>query len=492
MKRGLFLVLAAAALFAAGASAQGGKDSAPAASAKSAEPVTVSWYLRPTAQTDLDAVVNALNEKHLIPKIGVKLDLRRVDPGEYKQKMQLIIASGEKFDLAHSAPRYDYYENVARGAYLPLDDLLKANAPKTLATIRKEYWDAARVSGKIYGILNYQIFARQSAFVYNEDLAKKYGLNLSTVKSPKDIEPYLAAVKADPDYPKGSAILYLEKGFNGDVLPVIGLEQIGTTPGALFTDGSTKVVNMFATEQFKNFCLLMNSWYDKGYINKDAPTAAQALEMSKAGKVAAGLGNLKPGDQAERIAFFGGMKMVAASWSDPFVTSGSVVATMTSLSRTSPNPAKAIQFLELVNTDKEAFNVLAFGIDGKHFKKTGPNRIEQIPNSGYSPNAAWMFGNQFNAFLLPAQIDTVWEDTIKLNDSAKTSAVMGFAFDPTPIKTEIANCAAVVDRYGPALWTGSVAPNSLLPQFLKDLEAAGVAKLIVEQQRQIDAFLASR
>ena len=135
--------------------------------------------------------------------------------------------------------------------------------------------------------------------------------------------------------------------------------------------------------------------------------------------------------------------------------------------------------------------MLVYGIEGTHYKKIGENRIEIVPDTGYIL-ASWSVGNVFNSYLFQGQDDNVWEETIKQNESAKTSLLMGFNFDPEPVKAEIAQCQSVIDEYTPGLWTGSVDPDTYLPQFIDKLMSSGSDRIIAEEQKQIDVWKSSK
>ena len=70
---------------------------------------------------------------------------------------------------------------------------------------------------------------------------------------------------------------------------------------------------------------------------------------------------------------------------------------MIGISRTSKNPEKAFKFIELVNTDKDLYNLICFGIEGKHYNLDENGRVVFNDQGGYIPKACWKFGNQFNA-----------------------------------------------------------------------------------------------
>jgi putative aldouronate transport system substrate-binding protein len=203
------------------------------------------------------------------------------------------------------------------------------------------------------------------------------------------------------------------------------------------------------------------------------------------------LDDVKPGIAEERKVLFG-KDMSVQKIMDGRVLPAAVSATMNCISSTSQHPAEAMKFINLLNTDKDVYNLVCFGIEGTHYKKTGENRIELTPNSGYQPNKAWAMGNQFNAYLYGKQGDTVWKDTIALNESASVSPLLGFVFDPTPVKSQVAQCQSVYDQYYKAIVRGTVDPDSYIPEFLSKLKAAGADEIIAEKQKQLDAWKANK
>ena len=164
---------------------------------------------------------------------------------------------------------------------------------------------------------------------------------------------------------------------------------------------------------------------------------------------------------------------------------------MYGVSATSKHPVETLQYLELINTDPYAMNLLSYGIEGKHYNKTGDNTIELIPDSGFSHGSSWAVGNVFNTYVLPGQPEDVWEQTKALNDSAKTSPVLGFSFDPEPVKMQIANVSKVVKEYE-SLVGGELPVDETNAAFVEKLQVAGVDEVIAEMQKQIDEFMASK
>lgn len=464
--------------------ASGAASAAPA----DLKPVDLTWYFAGNPQADVASVEAEMN-KILKEKLNVTLHLKAIDWGNFDQKMQLVNASGEEYDLAFTSSwANNYFVNVSKGAFVPLDDLLPQYAPNIMSTIPEVGWEAVKVNGKIYSVPNYQIWAMTNGLAIQKEIADKYGFDPSTVKKYEDLEPLLEAVKTN--HPELVPYENDKSGKFGNSTVHYGFETISGGVGVIrIADESLQVVNMYETDEYKSLLKLMRDWYQKGYFRKDAATLADTSGDRKAGKpVVVNEGNVKPGGEAEMAVALGGREVVNVKLSEPYLLTTSIIATLTGISKTSKNPERALMFLDLLYSDKELFNLLAHGIEGKHYTKLDEHTVEPITEGGYNPNSDWEFGNQFNSFYRKGQQPGTWEETIKINETAKASPLLGFSFDPTPVKTEIAQVSTVTTQYVPLLETGSVDPEQGLAEMLKKLKAAGADKIVAEQQKQIDAW----
>jgi putative aldouronate transport system substrate-binding protein len=474
-------------------------ESTAAASAKPVEslaPVKLKWVLRAAPQKDQQLIQDEMN-KILKQKINAEVELQFIDPGApYDQKVKTMIVAKDDFDIMFTgapASYGDFYGSVAKGAFLPINDLLKKYAPKAYANIPEEFWKAVTVKGQIYALPNYQIVARQNGVVVQKSLLDKTNFAIDQIKKLEDFEPLLAKVKDEG--PNKTGFLIDKTGVWKDSMIYNGLEPVGASSSVgvvRIEDAGSKVINQFADPAFSSHVHLMRDWFQKGYINKDAPTLANGLTMMQSGNVMSLWTNVKPGGKVDTQVNFGNKEVVEKVLDTPFVTTENVSVTLQAINKYSKNPERAMMLLELMNTDKTLYNLISFGIEGKNFTKKADNKIELIKDSGYAPNKSWAFGDQFNAFLLPGQPDTVWQDTIDLNNKAKRSKLLGFVFDQEPVKTEMAQVQAVIDEFMPGLVTGSIDPDKYLPEFLKKLETAGANKIITEKQTQIDAWKAGK
>ncbi|HEY3341228.1 MAG TPA: DUF3502 domain-containing protein, partial [Anaerolineae bacterium] len=157
-----------------------------------------------------------------------------------------------------------------------------------------------------------------------------------------------------------------------------------------------------------------------------------------------------------------------------------------------------IKYLELVNTDKAFYNLLCYGIEGKHWVwKDKANGVTGLPdgvtadNSGYNPNADWEYGNQFNAYYSDASKVGAWEATAKLNNDATPSPILGFSFDQEPVKTEMAQITAIGKEYT-LMDIGFIDYAAKGPEYQKRTMDAGGAKVLAEMNKQLDAWRSTK
>lgn len=450
---------------------------------------TLVWYVTGPQQADMASVMEKANEI-LVDKIGAKLDLQFIDDGAYNEKITMLMSSGDEFDLSFVGYNNDYHQVANKGGLYKLDDLLKEN-PDMYNAIPEYAWDAARLNGSIYAVPNVQIFANATCLVFRKDLVEKYNFDVSKVRKTEDIEPFLAAVKA------GEKDIYPFRT-NWGLDAFCSLDDTNATEFyagrgvSVVTDkdGKVKAVCDHKDPSFKNKAQTLRDWYEKGYVRADVMSAGDDTTAHKSGKFAVWAEQYKPGIEAEQKSDIG-KDVVVAMISEPYFTTSSALATMIGINKRSKNPEKALKLIELLNTDKEFYNFICYGIEGKHYEKIDDNYVKINENAGYAPNACWKFGNTFNAYLQEGQAEDTWQATEKLNDESRKSELLGFVFDNTNVRTEMAQCATVRGEYS-VVHKGAMPLEDYYDEYVKKLEKAGIEKIRKELQKQIDAFLKSK
>lgn len=459
------------------------------ASGKGGEKEVVNLKIHSLAseQTDCDEIIEALNE-YTKEKIGVTVEYV-FHGGSYGDKIQTIIASGEEYDACFTSNWCNpYTTNVVKGAFLDIKDILPQAAPKLQETIPEYMWTAATINGGIYAVPNQQIVARQIAALMPKDFVDGTGTDIEQIKKLTDMGEY--AQKAFDEY--GAKVGGVNRAQAADYC---GYEYISDYMAAgviRMDDSAAKVVNFYATDEWMNMLKELVDLNEKGLLDGECGYMDEYGESQRVAKKTSAYysGTYKPGVEAEESARAGYDCVMAVADTEPYISTNGVTATMYAVSATSKHPEETLQFLELVNTDPYVINLLSYGIEGKHYKKTGDSTVELIPNSGYYQQS-WAIGNVFNTYSTEGQPEDVWEQTKALNDSAKQSPILGFSFDPEPVKMEITNVSKVVKEYE-SLVGGELPLEETNAEFLSKLEVAGVDAVIAEMQKQIDEFMASK
>lgn len=450
-------------------------------------PVELTYTYPGSIPGDVASVEAALSAITL-EKFNATIKLKPVDWGAYTDKVNLMVAAGEGCDVLFVAPWMapSYAQLVANGALAPLDDLLDA-FPELVESMPAGALDATRIDGKIFGIPNQQIWVKPFGPIVRSDLAEKYGFDVSTITKLDDLEPYFEAVKAgEPGVSPSTDGVFRNELFGWD--PLVS-EQAGVV--VKYDDADLVVINAYDTAEFQAYAELLHKWYQAGYFPADVVTEDELNANWKAGKYGASLlAVVKPG-LSEEEQNRRGYAVDAQALAPAFTTTGSVIATMNAVCQTSVSSEKALAFLSLLNTDPTFYNIMAKGVEGKHW--VWVDEAAKIIGDGpeknaYNPGSDWMFGNTFNAYYTDTNSATYQAETAAINAAATPSVALGFTFNPEPVKSELALVTAVVAEKGTPIFNGYVDPATGLPRFTQALKDAGIDKIIAEVQSQLNAF----
>lgn len=483
MNRKKWTAMSMAAVMATGCFAAVGTEQV-----KADDVVTIKIHTPIPEQTDGEAVMEALNE-YTREKIGVEVDYV-FHGGSYADKIQTIIASGEEYDACFTANWINSYSvNVSKGAFIDVKDMVPEVAPKLLEVIPEYMWTAATVDGGVYAIPNQQIVARQMGILIPKEYADASGMDYKAITNYTNVTDFAQKI-------------YDEFGAKVQGMPIAqcaeycGYEYLNDylSAGVVKMDDETAtVVNFYETQEWLDMLNEMAVLDSKGLLDGECGYMNDYSESQRvAKKLSVGFGGTyKPGVEAEESARAGYDCLMGTIEMEPYISTSSVTATMYGISATSKHPEETLKYLELINTDPYAMNLVSYGIEGKHYEKTGENSIKLIPNSGYSHGQSWALGNVFNTYVLEGQPEDVWEQTKALNDSAKTSPILGFAFNSEPVKMEITSVSKVVKEYE-SIIGGELPVEETNAEFVEKLKVAGVDKVVEEMQSQIDEFLAAK
>lgn len=454
------------------------------------------------------AVENALNEM-MEKDIGVHVTFEPVDLMESQNDAILKVSAGEQLDIMLTA--FTSIGNVvSKGLIHPLDDLLDEHGQDILAHSHTE--EMCSYQGEIWGVCTGDVMTNEHGYLIKEEYWDKYNLAELTnwteekVYTLDEMEEIFEIVKAGEgenfycDIPWNTTPEPMNNGY-------IEYDKIGGSlaTGVLMLNRSfedTTVYDLFETEEYKAYCERRYDWAQKGYIAPDAAVTTEAPDTLLAqdnylGEFSWGA----PQDMIDAESSIG-CEFVCLDIVPRYgaYRGGSVI--QWSIPVTSANPEKAMQALNYIYKNPEAACLIQYGIEGSEYEVVQEDgdikQIKMLSDNVQSLAYNMPYGIWGNLLQQPDVYPSVMGGKARkqeLEDAVpeeRYSPAFGYSFDQQPVSTEIAAVNTVIAQYTPSLNCGALDPAKALPEFIDALKAAGMDKIIAEQQKQFDAWYAEK
>ena len=451
--------------------------------AGSGEVVTLKWVTVGSGMPDnYETWLTQINP-YLEEKIGVNIDMEIVPWGDWTNRRNVISNSGEYFDILFT-DQTTYNGEVSTGVLMDITDLVQTASPELYKMIPENYWQAMAVQGKIYGVPTYKDSSITEYFIWDKDVADKYEVDIESIDSYEKLVPALTKIREG----EGTAP-YRMSSHGADFLVAAYYDQLGAglSPlGIRFDDESMTVVNPLEQEDILANLDYIHQMFKDGVINGDAPTSDDSNQYSvfftAQGWSGAAASTWGPNNNIENC--------VAIQYGDTVVSNTSVRGSINALSSGCEHPEKALEFLQLINTDTKVRDLFYYGVEGENFNYTEDGKVEKL-NTDWTM-AGYTQGTFFNVSLLAEDEVNQWDEVKALNEAAKPSVMLGFDMDTSELETELANCRLVYEKYISDFFTGAKEPRELVKTIHDELDAAGWETIRAAAQEQVDAWKAAQ
>lgn len=444
------------------------------------EPVELVWWLIGSEPKDLKMVNDKINE-YTKEKLNVTLEMRYASWGDYGTKLNKIIQSGENYDIAFGSSINGYADFANKGYFADLTEVIPEKAPLLDEFIDDNLWKAMTINNQVFGVPTFKDSAQSQYWAWDKELVEKLDIDIEKIQTLEDLEP--ALIKIKEDNPSGyPLILAGSEGVNGFFPAINNLDLFSTQLGIKFDDPTARVISAWEDEELVENLRTIHKWFEKGLINPDAATMT---ELPKYRPVFSAQGYPHADADWSKTS---GYPVISKMFFGPAYSTGTIQGSFQVISAGSKHIEEAVKVLELFNTDAYARNLLAFGIEDVHYKKTGENTIEVLNDAYQVP--AYSQATFFNMYAIDPAPANKWTDLEKHMEKAFASPVLGFTFNSQPVQNEVAACSNIQEKYMASLMTGSVDPDETLPKLLDELNNAGYQDIKAELQKQIDEYLA--
>ncbi len=446
---------------------------------------------------DLGMIQDAVNEIS-IPEAGVEVEFKTIPIMEQATKLGLMVGSGEKIDLVCTGLLTTPATLQSQGLltditeYVEGSDILMSKAEGIL--------DACKIDGKIYAYPGSTACGVQVTYFYDKDLADQYNIELpSKLSTADDWEKLFKQVKDSgmSQYPisLGDGVACEYEWSNFDALG----DNSSNSYGVVMDNDPDKVVNYYATDEYRAKCQMHRDWYNKQYCVQDSiSNGYTTTDTMTQGQIFGFVSNGGTGISDAYWAKITGKNVASIPMSDITVSAGDVVNFSWGVASTCENPKKVVDFLELLYSNTDLANILNYGIEGTHYVTKKGSKIISYPegvdasNCGYG-NFVGTYGDVSQTYQRePLTDEFVASIPNYMYPNAKSSKYLGYTFDPTNVSAQVASVTAVVSEYAPSLECGIVDPDQMIDEFNAKLEAAGINDIIAENQAQLDAWLSAQ
>lgn len=467
----------------------------------------IIWQYPAVADTNSEGFHNMedkLNEM-MERDIGVHVTFEPVGLSDAQNSAVLMISAGEQLDVMLSA--FTSIGNVVdKGLILPLDDLLDEHGQDILSkSFTKEM---CGYDGHTYGITTGDTIGNRYGYMMKKQYWDKYGFEEKfgysddKVFTMEEMEQMFAIVKEGEGDNFYCTIPWntTQDPLNNSYIPYD--KPSGALSGGVlmfnrdFAD--TTVYDLFETPEYKEYCEMMYDWAQKGYIAPDAAVMSEAPEVVYTQNNYLGMFYWHMSDDMNEFKGTVSEEVISLQTIPYYMgyNGGSVI--QWSIPITSANPEKAVEAVNYIYKNNEAAWLIMFGIEGEEYEVTDQDgdqlQIKYLAEDAsslpyYMPYGIW--GDRLAWPVVEPNDITLNAKKRALMDTcpdSRKSPIFGYSFKSEPVLTEIAAVDTVIAQYTPSLNSGALDPSKALPEFIDALKAAGIDKVVEEQQRQIDEW----
>lgn len=369
--------------------------------------------------------------------------------------LDMIIANG---DVIIEEPQIDiivfnsydkYREYANNGKLAPLDEYLNLNSKILKSYIYPTYLEAAKLGGKsTFGIPVNGPIGSYEYFVFDKELADKYGFDVTTVKEFADLEGYLETIKLGE---VGTGVVPLNRATSPASFEFYAGE--GSPMGVYWTGTEERwpddVLSTYDDPGVLEHYRTINRFRQAGYLaDENTPAGTRFAVQILEGTI----------ESPEKWEERDGREYECVVYKTPKLTNANALPGVFAISSKSYNREKSMELIKEFQTDKDLINTLQWGIENVHYymndENDGNGTITVINDCGYAMNTNYT-GNRYLKY---REVGEPWEfEAQKLqNLDSRVGGLAGF----NPILEEVdelvlQNANAVAAKYYPDLIAGN-------------------------------------
>lgn len=451
------------------------------------EPVTLVIWLRQNAKANDQDVEDYINSLPQVQALNVEIELK-CDGTDYVQQTSLALATQEHIDILFDSSGFALFDRARQGAYYDISELLKKEKFQALYNHLPEFfWDSVTVDGGIYAVPTYKDYSQQYGFSLEKGFVESHNIDVNSLKSYEDMTPILEMLKEEGR--NGFMVTYNNNRPEA-IMTNIDFQVVLDKVVVRNSDTST-AINLYETEEFRDFCHLMREWNEAGYFDKNILT----LEAYDIAPETYGMTGTQYTFGLEKSEYASnGVEIVPVLVGHRWIDTSSCCGSAYAITSYCENPERALEFLQLWCTDPEVKNAFYLGVPGLTYElneEGKATKAEDFDSMWSGQN--WTTLNEEIAYPLITEDADQLEQLLNWCSEGEVSDLLGFVMDTTNVVDEVAAVNGVVSEYAPLLWVGLAEDvDGTIDNMLDAMNAAGMDRIVEEAQKQLDDFFAAK
>ncbi|MBW7456222.1 extracellular solute-binding protein [Paenibacillus sepulcri] len=462
--------------------------------------VLLKFYFGGDKKAATDEVWSAISDYVKSKGLNIRFNVNFIPFGDFKDKMLVMAASGDDWDMNFDGDWLSYKQMAAKGSYMALNDLL----PKYAPNLNKKYEEqgtlsAATVNGQIVGLpwtmkMNERKFAGWRA-----DLAEKAGITIApdSIKTIEDIDKLLRDLKKAYPNEKLSRTTPLSIYMIRDEWVDLNFHGLGF----YLNDPAIKIQPIEQQPFFKEAAALAKQWYDDKLINRDAMIDKEdGAAQWRNGKTLFTVTSHEWANADPGFADPNYKQQTSLLYPDKKFVNRTALANVVAINRNSKHPDRVLRFLDMIETDKTLYDLVQYGIEGKTYVLSGeateyPEGMTTTTSNYMEWGGQWAFWKP--QFMRPTMTygQDFWlkEAEFASQPNNVNSPIDGLFIAEDAMKNEIAKRDQATEEISRPIEFGMVKNvDEAVADYIEKQKNNGLDKILQETQKQIDTYLASK
>ena len=446
--------------------------------------------------------IAATNQKLKEDGLNIEVSVQRIPWDTYNEKMNLMLTSGEEFEMMHVMQDVKNLSNMAGlGGVISLEPYLD-KYPDLVDKFNELEWAGCLYNGERWAVpCVWRSFDNTMSYILGRmDVMKAVGYE----EFPTEVDDYITMLEKEQAYILEETGVKAYSWFHQNQDTAHWLHRtydtypfyVENSLGVVLARQDGAIDSFYESEEFKKDCEVYYEMYQKGLVNPDILNMDAQVKYDQAdlGAFLPSQASIEPSREIT-IKNNTGIE-TEIDWREFAPDKPEMVYTfvqnINAVSSTAEDPETPLKFLNWLYTSQENHDLYHYGIEGTHYTRVDENHIDKVLGDDGNPiydMGTWQTG--YIPYMDYAATDPdrhIGYMTYKA-DNYVVSPIAGFLFDSTPVATELTNLQTEIMASIYPIKVGMVSYEDNIDEAITKLKAAGLDAYLEEYRKQFSAYL---